>query len=82
MNMSKTVTVRLEDVDYEKIKSAAQSENRTISNFIETHLLSDILEKNYVDPEEMAFYNSDKEFQKNIKSSMNDIKNGKYKIVY
>ncbi|MES0489988.1 MAG: hypothetical protein ABUK01_08360 [Leptospirales bacterium] len=80
--MSKTVTVRLEDTDYDKIKSAAQSENRTISNFIETHLLSEVLEKNYVDDEEMAFYNSDKEFLKNIKSSMNDIKNGKYKIVY
>lgn len=78
--MAKTITVRLDDTDYEKVKLAAKSENRTISNFIETHLLTDILEKNFVDEDEMAFYNSDKDFLKNIKSSMADIKNGRYKI--
>lgn len=80
--MSKSVTVRLNDGDYEKIKAAAQSENRTISNFIETHVLAEVLEKNFVDDEEMTFYHSDKDFLKNIKSSMKDIKNGKYKIEY
>jgi len=80
--MSKTITVRLNDEDYEKVKSAAKSENRTISNFIETHVLHDILENNFVDDEEMASYKADKELLANIESSMNDIKNGKYKIVY
>ena len=80
--MSKSITVRLSDEDYEKVKSAATSENRTISNFIETRLLSDILEKNYADPEEMASYHSDDELLKNIKSAMSDIKKGNYKVVY
>lgn len=80
--MSKSITVRLSDEDYEKVKSAATSENRTISNFIETRLLSDILEKNYADSEEMASYHADDELLKNVKSAMSDIKKGNYKVVY
>ena len=34
--MSKTVTLRIEEGLYKKIKSHAISENRTLSNFIET----------------------------------------------
>ncbi|MBU0567237.1 ribbon-helix-helix protein, CopG family, partial [bacterium] len=38
--MSKTVTVRLEDAVYEKIKNFAQAERRPISNFIENVALN------------------------------------------
>ena len=38
--MSKTVTLRIENNLYEKLKEHAKSENRNLSNFIETAVLS------------------------------------------
>ncbi|MHB8278107.1 MAG: YlcI/YnfO family protein [Candidatus Humimicrobiaceae bacterium] len=46
--MSKTVTLRIENHLYEKLKELAKSENRTLSNFIETAAL------NYVEQIELA----------------------------
>lgn len=37
--MSKTVTIRLDEESYAKIKAAAQADNRPISNFLETAAL-------------------------------------------
>ena len=38
--MSRTVTLRVENNLYEKLKEHAKSENRNLSNFIETAVLS------------------------------------------
>ena len=47
--MSKTVTVRIDDTTYKKIKSAAEAERRTISNFIEYATLSYVERGAFVD---------------------------------
>lgn len=79
--MSKTITLRLEDKKYKIFKSAAQGENRSISNFIENAAFEFILSDHYVSENEMNEINSDSELIKGIKSSLSDIKKGKIKIV-
>ncbi len=51
--MSKTVTLRIEKNLYEKIKEHANSENRTLSNFIETATVKYIEQIELVDKYEM-----------------------------
>ncbi len=51
--MSKTVTLRIERNLYEKIKEHANSENRTLSNFIETATVKYIEQIELVDKYEM-----------------------------
>jgi hypothetical protein len=79
--MPKTVTLRLPDKTYKQIKTAAMSENRSISNYIETHLLEHLFESDFVDDIEMSSYARDHKFVKNIESALSDIKKKKYKVV-
>ena len=51
--MPKTVTLRLDDVSYNIIKNHAISDNRPLSNYIETATLKYIEEVDYVDDFEM-----------------------------
>ena len=52
--MSKTITLRLDTRVYEEFKEAARSENRALSNLIETAALAKIREQQFVDDAEMA----------------------------
>ena len=79
--MAKTVTVRVDDTTYKRIKSAADSERRTISNFIEYATMAYIESNTFVDDQEMKDIASDSELLKNLKKSMDDIKRGNYRIV-
>ena len=79
--MAKTITLRIEDSVYKVFKRAANGENRSISNFIETAAYSYLLTDHYVSDEEMNDIISDKNLLKGIKSSLEDIKRGKFKIV-
>ena len=79
--MAKTVTVRVDDTTYKRIKSAADSERRTISNFIEYATMAYIESNTFVDDQEMKDIASDNELLKNLKKSMDDIKRGNYRIV-
>lgn len=79
--MAKTITVRVEDEIYDKIKSAADSERRTISNFIEFATLSYIENSSFVIKEEMGTILEDRTLISNLKQSMLDIKDGNYRIV-
>jgi hypothetical protein len=81
VKMPKTVTLRLPDKTYKQVKTAAISENRSISNYIETHLLEHLFESVFVDDVEMNSYLTDQKFNKSIESSLSDIKKKKYKIV-
>ncbi len=81
VNMPKTVTLRLPDKTYKQVKTAAMSENRSISNYIETHLLEHLFESDFVDDVEMSSYTRDPKFSKVIESALNDVKKKKYKIV-
>lgn len=52
--MAKTVTLRLADDVYEELREAAQAENRSLSNLIETAALGRLREQRFVDDAEMA----------------------------
>ena len=79
--MAKTVTVRVDDNTYKRIKSAADSERRTISNFIEYATMAYVESSTFVDDQEMKDIVGDKVLLKNLKNSMDDIKRGNYRIV-
>jgi predicted transcriptional regulator len=79
--MAKTVTVRVDDTTYQRIKSAADSERRTISNFIEYATMAYVESSTFVDDQEMKDIAGDKVLLKNLKKSMDDIKRGNYRIV-
>ena len=78
--MSKTVTVRIDDTTYKKIKSAAEAERRTISNFIEYATLSYVERGAFVDADEMKGITDDKELIQTLKESMADVKRGNYRV--
>jgi hypothetical protein len=48
------VTLRLEDRVYEEFRRAAEAENRSISNLIETAALNHLREQQFVEDAEMA----------------------------
>lgn len=52
--MAKTVTLRLDDEVYQKLKEAAEAEKRSLANFIECSTLSHLEECAFTDIEEMA----------------------------
>jgi len=51
--MSKTVTLRIDDNIYEKIKEYSKIENRNLSNFIETAIINYIEQIELADDNEM-----------------------------
>jgi len=79
--MAKTVTVRIDDSTYKRIKSAAEAERRTISNFMEYATLSYVENSSLADPDEMRGISDDKELLATLSNAMDDIKRGKYRIV-
>jgi hypothetical protein len=79
--MAKTITVRMDDSAYNKIKTAADSERRTISNFIEYATLAYVENSRFVSDEEMNEIVEDRVSIDNLKKSLEDIKAGKYQIV-
>lgn len=81
MEMAKTITVRMDDATYHKIKSAADSERRTISNFIELATLAYVDTSSFVADEEMRDILQDDKLLTNLQQSVHDIKEGNYRIV-
>ena len=79
--MPKTITVRVDDSTYNTIKAAADSERRTISNFIEYAALSYVQNNCFVEDNEMRDIIEDKDLMSSIARSLEDIKEGKYRIV-
>jgi hypothetical protein len=65
--MSKTVTLRLADAVYEELREAAQSENRPLSNLIETAALAKVREQQFVDDAEMAEILEDEKLLRRIR---------------
>ena len=79
--MAKTVTVRVDDATYRRIKSAAEAERRTISNFMEYATMSYVENSAFVSNEEMRDISQDKELIETLSKAMGDIKRGNYRIV-
>jgi uncharacterized protein (DUF1778 family) len=79
--MGKTITIRIDDATYQKIKSAAESEKRTISNFMEYATVAYLENSSFVSDEEMGKLTEDQDLMSRLQQSLQDIKRGKYRIV-
>ena len=79
--MSKTITLRLNENIYELFRSMAESDNRTLSNFIETSALRYIEEHEYVDEYEMDEIRENQQLNRSLKRALKDMKAKKGKFV-
>ncbi len=70
--MPKTLTVRIDDATYRLIAEAAQVENRSVSNFIETAAREKAVAEIFVPDEEMAEIRSDRNLQRRLRSGRRD----------
>jgi len=79
--MTKTVTLRMDEEIYNILKSAANGEKRTLSNFIEYAALNYLSSNSYVSDSEMDEIMNDKNLMDGLKKGMDDVNKGKYQIV-
>ena len=64
--MPKTVTLRLKDEVYKAFLEAAQAENRSLSNLIETAALTNIREQQFADDVELSEILADQNLMERI----------------
>lgn len=79
--MSKTITIRVSDEDYQQLAAVAKAERRPISNFILHAAMNALADMFTVDDEEMKEILEDKELMQQLAAGDKDIKEGKYRIV-
>lgn len=79
--MVKTITVRIEDSVYKRLKNAALAEQRSIANFIEFATLSYVDTENFVSDEEMTSIKKNKKLISGLKEALQDVKMGRYRLV-
>ncbi len=78
--MPKTITIRIDDDTYEMIKTAAEGERRSISNFIEFATVNYLVEESFVPDNEMEEILNDKKLLEMFKKGKKDITEGKYRF--
>ena len=79
--MTKTITLRLDAKLYKMFKQAADGDNRTISNFIETAALRQLTADTAVSDEEMNEIAQDKALMKRLASGLQDVQKERYSLV-
>jgi predicted transcriptional regulator len=79
--MAKTITIRIDDGTYQRIRSAAESEKRTISNFMEYATMSYLENSSFISDEEMNQIVQNQGLMNRLQQSVADIKRGNYRIV-
>ena len=79
--MAKTITIRIDDDTYNMIKTAAEGERRSISNFIEYATITYLTEESFVSEKEMKDILEDEEILKALHKGKKEIEEGKYNIV-
>jgi uncharacterized protein (DUF1778 family) len=79
--MAKTITIRLDDDTYNMIKTAADGERRSISNFIEYATITYLTEESFVSESEMNDILSDEKLLKALQVGKKEIEEGNYNIV-
>ena len=79
--MSKTITMRVDDDIYKMIKTAADGERRSISNFIEFAIIAFLTKESFVSDNEMEEIYNDENLLKNLKQGKKEIEEGQYRIV-
>ena len=80
--MSRTVTLRVENNLYEKLKEHAKSENRNLSNFIETAVLSYIEQIELTDALETKDIFADTDLLERLNKGSSDAANKRGRFVY
>ena len=79
--MSKTVTLRLDDETYHRFRSMAKSDNRPLSNYIETAALRFVESSDFVDEFEMEEIRENTDLNRSIKRGLKDVKNKRGRFV-
>jgi len=79
--MSKTVTLRLNENIYDLFRAMAESDNRTLSNFIETSALRYIEQHEYMDDYEMEEIRGNQKLNRSLKRAIKDMKSQKGNFV-
>jgi uncharacterized protein (DUF1778 family) len=79
--MPKTVTLRIDDREYDAFKKCADIENRTLSNFIETATLKYIHENELVDEFEMNEISNNTQLNQSLKRGLQDATKRKGRFV-
>lgn len=75
--MSKTVTIRLDESVYELIRTHAELDNRTLSNFIETATQRYISQIEETDEFEMLEIQSNEELKESLSRGSESVKSGR-----
>jgi uncharacterized protein (DUF1778 family) len=70
--MAKTLTVRMDDATYRLIAEAAQADNRSISNFVETAARQKAAAEILVTESEMADIRADRELVRRLQRGHRD----------
>ncbi|HMB53480.1 MAG TPA: CopG family transcriptional regulator [Thermoanaerobaculia bacterium] len=79
--MSKTLTLRLDDDSYRLLADAAQAENRSIANLIQTAAIAHVREQVFVDDYEMAAIRSDEALVERLREGSRDAREGRGRYV-
>lgn len=79
--MSKTVTLRLDDEIYHRFRNLAKSDNRPLSNYIETAALRFVENSDFVDEFEMEEIRENIDLNRSIKRGLKDVKNKRGRFV-
>ena len=72
--MSRTVTLRLKDSVYERLRTRAERDNRPLSNFIETATLRYLEQEEYVDEFETLEIRGNQPLNESIGRGLDDAK--------
>lgn len=79
--MPKTLTVRIDDATYRLIAEAAASENRSVSNFIETAARQRAVSEIFVSDVEMSEIHSDTVLRRRLKRGHREVTAGRGRFV-
>ena len=79
--MRKTVTLRIDEATYALFMTAAKSEKRSLSNFIENAAIRFLVSDNLMSDSEMDEILSDENLLSSLRKGKEEIKKGKYSIV-
>jgi hypothetical protein len=79
--MSKTVTLKLNEKMYNLFRNLAVSENRSLSNFIETSVLRFVKYNQFVDEYEMDEIKNNKNLNASMNRALIDVKTKKGRFI-
>ena len=81
METSKTVTVRLKDSVYQRLRTLAERDNRPLSNFIETATLRYLEQEEYADEFEALEIEGNEPLKESIERGLADARRDRGRIV-